>query len=53
MSVHRLSAPLKNDDVDKLRSGDQILISGSIITARDAAHKRLMEFFESWERATY
>lgn len=38
-----LSAPLSNDTVDQLTAGDRVLISGIIYTARDAAHKRLVE----------
>jgi fumarate hydratase subunit beta len=35
--------PLSNDTVDQLSAGDRVLISGIIYTARDAAHKRLVE----------
>ena len=35
--------PLSNDMVDQLSAGDRVLISGIIYTARDAAHKRLVE----------
>src|SRR5699024_6003477 len=29
--------------INKLRAGDQVLLSGTIFTARDAAHKRMAE----------
>ncbi len=32
-----------NDDVKKLKKGDQVLFSGEIVTARDMAHKWLFE----------
>ena len=35
--------PLSNDTVNRLSAGDRILISGIIFTARDAAHKRLVD----------
>ncbi len=35
--------PLTKDFVRKLRAGDSVLISGTIYTARDAAHKRMTE----------
>lgn len=35
--------PLSDDTVDKLAIGDRVLISGVIYSARDAAHKRLVE----------
>ena len=38
-----LKLPLTRADVRKLRSGDSCLLSGTIYTARDAAHKRLCE----------
>jgi fumarate hydratase subunit beta len=38
-----IRAPLSDDTVDKLTAGDQVFISGTIYSARDAAHKRLLE----------
>ena len=35
--------PLSNATVDQLSAGDRVLICGIIYTARDAAHKRLVE----------
>ena len=42
MSVN-IKTPLTREDVKMLRAGDSCLISGTIYTARDAAHKRLCE----------
>lgn len=39
----RLTTPLSDADVMGLRAGQQALISGVIYTARDAAHKRMVE----------
>lgn len=39
----RIHTPLTVEDVEKLRAGDRVLINGDIITARDAAHKRMVE----------
>ena len=39
----RLKTPLSNADVEKLKAGDKVLISGVIFTGRDAAHKRLYD----------
>jgi len=39
----RLKTPLSDKDVEKLRIGDRVLISGVIYTGRDAAHKRLFD----------
>ena len=42
MSI-KITAPLSREEARKLKSGDSVLISGVIYTARDAAHKRLCE----------
>jgi len=39
----RITTPLTDESVAALRAGDRVLISGVLITARDAAHKRLVE----------
>lgn len=38
-----IEVPLKKEDIDGLHSGDYVYLSGTIYTARDAAHKRLYE----------
>lgn len=38
-----ITAPITEEDVKKLHSGDYVYISGTIYTARDAAHKRMQE----------
>ncbi len=35
-----IKAPLSDKDINKLKAGDQVLISGKIYAARDAAHVR-------------
>ena len=39
----RITTPLTREKARTLRSGDSVLLSGVIYTARDAAHKRLCE----------
>ncbi|MCK9151300.1 FumA C-terminus/TtdB family hydratase beta subunit [Methanobacterium alcaliphilum] len=39
----RLETPLLEQDVSKLRVGDVVYISGTIFTARDRAHQRIIE----------
>ena len=36
-----INAPLSREDAAKLKSGDYVYITGTIYTARDAAHKRM------------
>ena len=38
---YRIEAPLKKEDIEKLKSGDYVYITGTIYVARDAAHKRM------------
>jgi fumarate hydratase subunit beta len=41
-----LTPPLNDEDVEKLKIGDRILINGIIYTGRDAAHKRLFDLLK-------
>lgn len=42
-----LEMPLTEEKVIKLKAGDIVNISGTVYTGRDAAHKRMIEDFES------
>lgn len=42
----RLKTPLSDVDVEKLKSGDKVLLNGVIYTGRDAAHKRLLDLIK-------
>lgn len=41
-----IQAPMSKEDAKKLNAGDYVYISGTIYTARDAAHKRMYEALE-------
>jgi Tartrate dehydratase beta subunit/Fumarate hydratase class I, C-terminal domain len=45
----RIETPLTDEIVERLRAGDRVLISGVIYTARDAAHKRMVEALQRGE----
>ncbi len=45
----RLTAPLSEEDVAQLHAGDHVLFDGSMYTARDAAHKRIIAGAEKGE----
>lgn len=45
----RLYSPLTDKDTENLSAGDRVLLNGTIYTARDAAHKRLVESLEKGE----
>ncbi len=46
MAVYEMKAPLSDEDARKLRSGDVVLLSGVVYTARDAAHKKLNDLLD-------
>ena len=43
---HILKTPVTREALAPLRAGDTVLLSGVVYTARDAAHKRLMELLD-------
>ncbi|MBQ1309971.1 MAG: fumarate hydratase C-terminal domain-containing protein, partial [Ruminococcus sp.] len=48
MTKH-ITLPLTEDTIQDLHAGDSVLLSGTVITGRDAAHKRLFELIEKGE----
>ena len=49
MAEYRLVTPL-GDEARKLRTGDIVYLTGTVITARDAAHRRTLELLNKGER---
>jgi len=45
MSI-KLTAPLTDDKIKDLKIGDEILLSGTIYTARDSAHQKLVDLLK-------
>jgi len=43
MAEYKMTTPLTDEDIEKLKIGDIVYLSGTIYTARDAAHKRLVD----------
>jgi len=43
MAVYKLKTPISEQDVRKLKVNDVIYITGTIVTARDQAHRRALE----------
>ena len=48
--IKRIKAPFDDDTARSLKAGDRVLISGVILAARDAAHKRLTEALDKGEK---
>ena len=49
MSERKITTPLTDEVVETLHVGDRLLITGTIFTGRDAAHKRLVELIDKGE----
>lgn len=47
MNEIRINTPLSRETIKSLKAGDQVLLSGIIYTARDAAHARFKEAIEN------
>jgi fumarate hydratase subunit beta len=45
----RVSPPLSDEDVRALTAGDAVVVSGTVIAARDAAHRRFAELLDAGE----
>lgn len=45
----KINLPITDADIKNLKAGDSVLLTGTIITGRDAAHKRLYELIERGE----
>jgi fumarate hydratase subunit beta len=39
----KINLPISDEDIQNLKAGDSVLLSGTILTGRDAAHKRLYD----------
>ncbi len=46
MNYKHINLPISNQDLEELKAGDAVLLSGTIYTARDAAHKRIVELMQ-------
>lgn len=45
----KINLPLQDKDIENLTAGDSVLLSGSILTGRDCAHKRICEMLDRGE----
>ena len=44
---YHIQVPLKKEDIEKLQIGDTVYLTGTVYTARDAAHKRMQEALDA------
>ena len=50
MKETRIITPLTKDVIKNLKAGDEVILSGVIFTARDAAHKKLVDMIKRGRR---
>ena len=53
MKEKQLTTPLTEADVRKLKVGDILLLSGTVFTARDKAHKRIIDYLRRKEKLPF
>ena len=53
MDYIKLTAPLKDKDIEQLKAGDRVLISGTMYTGRDAAHKKMVDLIQKGEKMPF
>jgi len=46
MATYRLKTPISEEEIRKLKVNDVLYVTGIIVTARDAAHRRALELFK-------
>jgi len=46
MAEYRLETPISEEEVRRLKVGDILYVTGLTLTARDAAHKRAIKYYE-------
>jgi fumarate hydratase subunit beta len=50
MATYRFRTPISEKEVRKLRVNDTLYITGTVVTARDAAHRRALEYHKEGKK---
>ena len=51
--MKRITLPMTKEQRESLRAGDSVLLSGTIYTARDCAHKRIFALLDEWKELPF
>lgn len=51
--IKRIATPLDKKTISRLKAGEEVLLSGIIYTARDQAHKRMVEAIRNCRRLPF
>jgi fumarate hydratase subunit beta len=46
MAVYKFKTPISEEQIRKLKANDVLYVTGTIVTARDQAHRRALEYFK-------
>jgi fumarate hydratase subunit beta len=46
MAVYKFKTPISDEQIRKLKVNDVLYVTGTIVTARDQAHRRALEYFK-------
>jgi fumarate hydratase subunit beta len=46
VTVYKFKTPISEDQIRKLKVNDVLYVTGTIVTARDQAHRRALEYFK-------
>jgi len=50
MTVFKLKTPISEEEIRKLKVNNVLYVTGTIVTARDEAHKKALEFFKEGKK---
>lgn len=50
---YRITEPFTKDKIKDLKAGDTVLLTGTIYTARDAAHKRIVDMIHNGQKPPF
>lgn len=51
--IKQITLPIKKEDIENLKPGDSVYLTGEMYTARDAAHKRMEESIQKGEQLPF
>ena len=51
--MKKIRLPLTEDEISGLKAGEGVLLSGTILTGRDCAHKRICEYLDRGEKLPF
>ena len=51
--MRKITLPLTDAVIESLHAGESVLLSGTILTGRDCAHKRICEFLDRGEKLPF